>query len=143
MSPTFRNILEDLKPVDMIGPDDQAADTYVGSIIDRKGYDQLIVLAQIGTGVAGKVLDLTLYDDTVVGMGGEALFATVDTINSQGDDDTLQHAVVNLEGANQYVRIKGINDDLLMFAVIALLGRTNALALPPTQEQTALGVTYA
>lgn len=141
--PTFRNILEDLKPVDMIGPDDQAAATYTGSIIDRKGYDQLVVLAHIGTGVATKVLDLTLYDDIAVGMGTEALFATIGTITSQGDDDTLQHAVINLKGANRYVRIKGINNDLLMFAVTALLGRTNALALPPTQEQTALAVTYA
>lgn len=143
MSPLFRNILENLKPVDMIGPDDQAANTYTGSIIDRKGFDQLIVLGHIGTGVAGKVLDLTLYDDTAPAMGTEALFATVATINSQGDDDTLQHAVISLEGANRYVRIKAINDDLLMFGIISLLGRTNALSLPVTQEQTALAVTFA
>ncbi len=143
MSPLFRNILENVKLVDLLEPDAYTASTNVSAIIDRRGYDQLIVCVYMGAGVGTKVNDITVYDDISVGMGTEALFATLSTLTSQGHDDALHHAVVDLEGANRYIRIKAINDDTLDFAVFGVLGRTNALLLPVTQEETAQTVIYA
>ena len=124
-------------------PTAQTADTVVAQIIDRRGYDRLLIIIPLGVGVGTKVLDFTLYDDDAVGFGSPVLFATIATLTSQGADDALYLADINLDGAEQFLRLTGINDDTVSYATIYLLYYTNGLELPPTQEETALVVTIA
>ena len=139
----MKNLLDWIKPVDLIEPDAYAAAENTGAIIDTKGFDRLVVVVHMGTGVATKTNIGVVYDDTESDCSTEASYATLGTLTSQGHDDKLFVAEVNLNNANRYVRVKFTNNDTLDFSVMGILGINSGLEKPLTQEQTALTVTYS
>lgn len=117
-----------------LAPLSRSAATYNGTGIDRKEFEEALVVVNAGTNEAGGTVAITVSDSadnsTFAAVSGAA-FTSITTAN----DNNIYVGRLNLVGLKRYIRVNAVVAvAACLFSVDVILGA--AKQLPVSQENT-------
>jgi len=119
------DLYSNIKPEQSIQADAYTAATHNGDIVDSLGYEEIMVIVDVGDMGTGATLDMKVQHDTdpAGGTMADLSGASLAQITKAGGGDNETYCFQVPKGHNRYLRVVGVlGTEACDFSAVILLG---------------------